>query len=202
MSWQSFGLRFLRHGRRADGAWRHRLLHLAKFGFHERVDLATDLATRRCQHGEQADVLGEVVAQRPRWYGHGAEAQVLAAAGLHGRPLPAERGEGACAASEHGDEQAGCGLFQPLDVAQNLIDPGGNLVAEGRRHRVLAMRTTRQRHLGSALGQHRHGTKDLAELPEEGVVRLAQDQEIAGLGDVLCGGPPMHPAAVGLASDP
>ena len=106
------------------------------------------------------------------------------------------------AASEHGDEQAGCGLLQPLDVAQNLIDPDGDLVAEGRGHRVLAMRSARQSHLGAALGQLSHGAKDAAELLEEDAVRLAEDQEIAGLGDVLSGGPPVHPAAVGLTSDP
>ncbi len=33
-------------------------------------------------------------------------------------------------------------------------------------------------------------------------MRLAEHQQIAGLGDVLCGGTPVHPAAVGLASSP
>jgi hypothetical protein len=33
-------------------------------------------------------------------------------------------------------------------------------------------------------------------------MRLAEHQQIAGLGDVLCGGTPVHPAAVGLASNP
>ena len=131
-----------------------------------------------------------------------AEAQVFADSRLNGRPLPAERGEGACPASEHCDEQARCGLLQPLDVAHNLVDPNGDLVAEGRRHRVLAMRAARQRHLGAALGQLRHGAKDAAELSEEDAVRLAQHQEIAGLGDVLCGGPPVHPATVRLPGDP
>jgi hypothetical protein len=59
----------------------------------------------------------------------------------------------------------------------------------------------RQRHLGAALSQLCHGAKDAAELPKEDAVRLTQNQEVAGLGDVLCGGPPMHPAAVGFARD-
>ena len=62
----------------------------------------------------------------------------------------AERGEGAGAAAEHGDEQARRGLRQPIDMAHQLVDPHRDLVAEGRRHRVLAVRAAGHRHLGAA----------------------------------------------------
>ncbi len=43
--------------------------------------------------------------------------------------------------------------------------------------------------------------QDFADLAQEDVVRLAQDQQIAGLGDVLRGGAPVDPAAVRVADD-
>ena len=52
-----------------------------------------------------------------------------------------------------------------------------------------------------ALGQIGHGGQDLADLAEEDRVRLAQHQQVAGLGDVLRRGAPMHPAAMRFADD-
>ena len=86
-------------------------------------------------------------------------------------------------------------------MAQQLVDPDRDLVAEGRGHRVLAVRAAGHRHVGGALGEIGHGGQHLADLAQEDRVRLAQHQKIAGLGDVLRGGAPMHPAAVRLADD-
>ena len=128
-------------------------------------------------------------------------AELPADAGLHRRALLAERGEGAGAAAQHGDEQARRRLLQPLDVAQQLVDPHRDLVAEGRRHRVLAVGAAGHRHVGAALGEIGHRGQRLADLAQEDRVRLAQHQKVAGLRDVLRRGAPMHPAAMRLADD-
>ena len=127
---------------------------------------------------------------------------MLADAGLHRRPLLAKRGEGAGAAAQHGDEQPRREVAQPVAMAQELIDPDGDLVAEGGGHRVLAVGAAGQRHVGAALGEVGHRRQHLADLAQEDAVRLAQHQQIAGLGDVLRGGAPVHPAAMRLADDP
>ena len=46
-------------------------------------------------------------------------------------------------AAEHDYEQSGSRLLQPLDMAHQFVDPVRHLVAERRRHDVLAVRATR-----------------------------------------------------------
>ena len=86
---------------------------------------------------------------RARRHGHRAEAQQPADALLHRRALLAERGVGAGAAAQHGDEQARRRLTQALDVAQQLVDPDRDLVAEGGGHGVLAVGAAGHRHVGA-----------------------------------------------------
>ena len=138
---------------------------------------------------------------RARRHGHRAEAELPADARLHRRPLLAERGKGAGPAAQHGDEQARRRLAQALDMAQQLVDPDRDLVAEGGRHRVLAVRAAGHRHVGACARRGRPCRQRLADLAQEDRVRLAQHQQIAGLGDVLRGRAPVHPAAVRLADD-
>ena len=122
-------------------------------------------------------------------------------AGLHRRPQLAERGEGAGGAAEHRDEDARRRLLQPLDVADQLVDPHRDLEAERRRHRVLAVRAAGDRHVGAGFGQLGGGGQRVADQAQEDAVRLAQHQEVAGLRDVLRRRAPMHPAAMRLADD-
>ena len=138
---------------------------------------------------------------RARRHRHGAEAQLPADALLHRRSLLAERGIGAGAAAQHGDEQAGRDLAQALDMAQQFVDPDRDLVAE-------CSGTACWPCVRPAIGMSRrplrqigHGRQHLADLAKEDRVRLAQHQQVAGLGDVLRGGAPMHPAAMRLADD-
>ena len=113
----------------------------------------------------------------------------------------AERGERARTATQHGHEESRRGLTQPLDMAQQLVDPHRHLVAKGRRYRVLAVRAPGHRHLGAALGEIGHRSQRLADQPEEDAVRLPQHQQVAGLRDVLRRRAPVHPAAMLLADD-
>ena len=86
-------------------------------------------------------------------------------------------------------------------MTQQLVDPDGNLVAEGGGHGVLAMGASGHRHVRRPFRQIGHGRQHLADLPEEDRVCLAQHQQVAGLGDVLRGRAPVHPAAVRFAHD-
>ena len=86
-------------------------------------------------------------------------------------------------------------------MTQQLVDPDRDLVAEGGGHRVLAMGAAGHRHVGRALRQVGHGGQNLADLAQEDRVGLAQHQKVAGLGDVLRRGAPMHPAAMRFADD-
>ena len=191
----------LRHGGTADRARRHRFLHFPEFGLHQRVDLTRDLAAGRSQQAEQHHVLRTMVADGARGHAHGAHAEMTGYAVLHRRPLFPERGIGARRAAEHGDEQARGRLVHPFDMAQQFVDPGGDLVAERAGHGVLAVCARGNRHVGAALGQVGHGGEDVADQIPDDPVRLAQHQQVAGLGDVLRGRTPMHPAAMRLADD-
>ena len=59
---------------------------------------------------------------------------------LYQRAILAQRGERTGAAAEHRHEQTRLGLLQPLEMTQQLVDPDRHLVAEGRRHGMLAVR--------------------------------------------------------------
>ena len=86
-------------------------------------------------------------------------------------------------------------------MAQQLVDPHRDLVAKGRRHRVLAVGAAGDRHVGAALGEVGGGAERVGDQAQEHAVRLAQHQKVAGLGDVLRRRAPMHPAAMRLADD-
>ena len=197
-----FRVALLRHRRAADRAGRHRLLDLAELGLHQRVDLAADLGAGRGEHAEEADVLGEVVAERAGRDRHRRHAEMPAHAGLHRRSLLPERGEGARAAAEHRDKDAGRRLPEALDMADHFVDPDRRLVAEGCGHGVLAVRAAGDRHVGAALGEIGRREQRIGDQFQENVMRLAQDQQVAGLRDVLRRCAPMHPAAMRLADDP
>ena len=81
-------------------------------------------------------------------------------------------------------------------MPDQLVDPHRDLVAERRRHRVLTVRAARQRHVGAAVRKVGHGGQRLTDQFQEYAVRLAQHQQIAGLGNILRRGTPMHPAAM------
>ena len=192
----------MRHRRAADRAGRHRLLDFAVFGLHQGVDLARDLAAGRGQEPEQADVLGQVIADRACGYSHRQHAEGFGDAGLHRRALRAERGKGARTTAEHRHEQARGGLLQPLHMADHLVDPHRRLVSESRRQGVLTMRAPGDRHFGAAFGEIGHRGEGLSDQTQEDAVGPAQHQQIAGLRDVLRRCPPMHPPAVRVADDP
>ena len=84
-------------------------------------------------------------------------------------------------------------------MAQQFVDPDRDLVAERGGHRVLAVRSAGHRHVRAALGEIGHRGQRLADQAKEHAMRLAQHQQIAGLGDVLRRRTPVHPAAVLLA---
>src|SRR5258705_443861 len=92
-------------------------------------------------------------------------------------------------------------MAQTVDMTEKLVDPDRELGAEGVGHRGLPERAPGHRHVGGPFRQVGHGGQDLADLTQEDRVGLAQHQKIAGLGDVLRRGAPMHPAAVRLADD-
>src|ERR1700744_3894313 len=85
----------------------------------------------------------------------------------------AERGVSAGAAAEHRDKNPRASLPETLDMANQLIDPDRDLVAEGRRHSVLAVRAPGDRHLGAALGKHGGCVERIGDELEENAVRLA-----------------------------
>ena len=142
-----------------------------------------------------------MVADGARWHAHGAHAEMPRDAVLHRRPLLPERGIGARRAAEHGYEQARGGLVHAFDMAQQFVDPGGDLVAEGAGHRVLPVGARGNRHVGASLGQVGHGGEDVADQVPKDPMRLAQHQQVPGLGDVLRGRAPVHPAAMRFADD-
>jgi hypothetical protein len=84
-------------------------------------------------------------------------------------------------------------------VAQQLVDPHGDLVAEGGGQGVLAMRAAGDGRVGRAFGKIGHRREQFPDLAEKDRMRLAQHQQVAGLGDVLGRRAPMHPTAVRLA---
>ena len=76
----------------------------------------------------------------------------------------AERGDGAGATTQHGDEDPWCRRLQSFQVADQLVDPGRHLQAEGRRHGVLPVGPAGQRHVLGPLRQIRHGGQGRADL--------------------------------------
>ena len=52
-------------------------------------------------------------------------------------------------------------------MAQQLVDPDGDLEAEGRRHGVLAVGAAGHRQVGGALGELGHRGQHLADLAQE-----------------------------------
>ncbi len=118
-----------------------------------------------------------------------------------GGPVSPERGEGAGAAAQHRHKHPRRRLAHPLDMPDQLVDPYRDLVAERCGHGVLAVRAPGDRHVGAALGKLRHARERAGDEPQKNRVRLAEHQQIAGLGDVLRRGTPVNPAAMRLADD-
>ncbi len=87
-------------------------------------------------------------------------------------------------------------------MADEFVDPYRGLVAEGRRHRVLAVGATGDRHVGAFLGEVGGGEERVGDKAQIDAVRLAQHQEVAGLSNILRRRAPMHPAAMFVADDP
>jgi hypothetical protein len=84
---------------------------------------------------------------------------------------------------------------EAFHVVAELVDPDRHLVAEGGWHGVLAVGAPRQQHLLGALCQVGKLSQQGGELRQEDVVCAPQQQELAGLGNVLCRGTPVHVAA-------
>ena len=80
-------------------------------------------------------------------------------------------------------------------MAAQFVDPHGDLRAEGRRHRVLAVRSAGDRVVLRALGEVGECLDQPRELREHDPVRLADLQQVARLGDVLRRGAPVDVAA-------
>jgi len=57
------------------------------------------------------------------------------------------------------------------------------------------MRSARDQRVGGALSERRHRVEHVGDLPEEDVVRSTQQDQLAGLRDVLCGRAPVDVAA-------
>lgn len=91
---------------------------------------------------------------------------------------------------------------EALDVPAQLVDPHRHLESEGSRQGMLAVRPPRQQHALGAVGEPREGLEERRQLPEEHAVRAADDEELAGLRDVLCRRTPVHVAARVAAADP
>ena len=91
------------------------------------------------------------------------QAQVPADTRLYQRTILAQRGKRAGAAAEHRHEQTRLSLLQPLEMPQQLVDPDGHLVAEGRGYGMLAVRASCHRHLGATLGEIGHRREGLAD---------------------------------------
>ena len=79
--------------------------------------------------------------------------------------------------------------------AQEAAHDSRQLEAEGGRHRVLPVGAPGQQHVLGALGEVGEGGQDRRELAQEDLVGPADLEELAGLGDVLGGGAPVHVAA-------
>ena len=192
----------LRHGGAADGAGRHGLFHFAELGFHERVDLAADLAAGRGEQAEQADVLGQMVADDARGNAHRRHAEVP------GDRRPAPRAPARRARRR-------CRPRRPAWRRRGAAPPAGSA-----RRGAAARRSTRRpcsrtwparragRACGAAIGMSapRSARSAIAAriswiCRRKMRVRLPQHQQVAGLRDVLRGRAPVHPAAVRLADD-
>ena len=93
--------------------------------------------------------------------------------GLHLWPHLTQRGVSAGATPQHRDKNPRRGLAETLDMTNKLIDPNRDLVAESRRHSMLAVRAPGYRHLGAALGKLGRGVERVGNDLQENAVGLA-----------------------------
>ena len=82
-------------------------------------------------------------------------------------------------------EQAVGGLAEALGVAEELVQPGGALVAEGHRQRLLPVRAPRHHQLRLVPAQPADHRQELRDRVEDGAVRAAQVEEAAHRNVVL-----------------
>ncbi len=136
-----------------------------------------------------------MIADRARGHGHGAHPEALGHLLLGGEAQGSQRGERPRAAPQHGHEHAALAAAQTLHVAAQLVDPHRHLEAEGRGHRVLAVRASREEDVLGPLGEVGERGQDGRELTQEDVMGAPHLEELAGLRDVLGRGPPVHVAA-------
>ena len=182
----------LRHGGAPDGAGADRFLDLAEFLLHLGVDLMPDLPAGSGQHGQQHDLLGQMVHDATGRHRHGRHVEMGRHASLYLESLLAEGGDGPGGPAEQCLENSRFRLMQTLDMARELVDPDRDLQPIGRRHRVLAVGASRQGHVLGAFGEIGHRLQDRRNLTQEDPVRLSQQQQVARLGDVLRGRAPMN----------
>lgn len=190
------------HRRAADRPRRDRLLDLAELRLRQREDLAADLAAGGGEQPQQADVLGQMIADAPDGPHHRSQPQARRETGLDGGTSGSHRRERPGGPAEHRDEDPLFDRPQPFGVANHLVDPPRDLEPEGGRHRVLAMGSGRHGHVMGALGEIRHRGERLPDQPEKRAVRPAEREHIPRLHDVLRRRTPVHPTARLGACDP
>ena len=195
MSMHSFGIALLRHGAAADRARRHRLLHLSVLRLHQRVYLARDARQRSAQHRQRGDILGEMVARGARRQVHRRHVQKLGEAALQGRAAVAQGRKGTRSAAVHGAEGARLELTQALLVAQQLVDPGRHLEAEGDRQGVLAVGPAGHDVVAGGVGVAGEVPQQRRQVALDHAVGAAHQQQVGGLRDVDRGGAPVQVAA-------
>ena len=192
---RQLGIAFLRHGAAAHRARRYRLLDLAEFLLHERVNFPPDFAAGGGKQAEQAHVLCLMIAQGARRHRHGRHAKTLRHQRLRRQAQLAQRREGAGTAAQHGDEDALLAAAQAFHVAAQLIDPYRHLVTKGCWDRVLPMRSSRQQGVLGLLGEVGQQVEQGGQLGEEDRMRPPHQQKLSGLRDVLRRRAPVHVAA-------
>ena len=179
----------VRHGDAADRPGRSRLGQLADLRPLQLVHLAAD---PRQGAGDQREELGEfraaVAGREPGDAGIG-QPELGAEPSPDGQTLVSVEHQAARAAAELPDQPPGSALPQPVQVAADLVGPGGGLPAEGDRTARLAVRAAR--HHGGPVrhGQLQQSFFDPPQVPPHDAADPPQGQGGRGVGDVLDGGP-------------
>ena len=197
------GVALLRHRRAADRAGRHRLLDLAELGLHQRVDLAR----RSCRRSRPAGRGGRCsrrdgrrsCATAPRI---GSMPRCRPIAGLHRRARARRARQRCrrrrrasrqrCAAPPGASARHGGSARRSTPRACSRRSPAPRAGHACARRSACRRRARRDRPSPTSASPI-----SSRKMP----VRLAQHQQVAGLGDVLRRRAPMHPAAMRLADD-
>ena len=188
----AFGVAFVRHGAAADLLVAPAHFHFSDFPTIERTDFIGYAGQRGGNHGQGADELrNAVTGHMPARQGH-LQRQALGKTLQHRHGVRAERRHGADPAEQLHHQYTLAGFGQALPVAQQLIDPAGDLQPEGGRQSGNRVGPGDHQRVTVRIGQGRQ----LAQQSLQGLIHrikhIAHLQGLGGVLDVLGGSAVMH----------